>query len=210
MLTHTAIWQALDLLAEQNGLSPSGLARKAGLSPTAFNRSKRVFKGRERWPSTESVAAALRVTETAFAAFAALTNTDPIPGSDRPALPLADWADAGREGAFDDRGSPVGPVWDVMSLPGALDARAFAVVVSGRAGEPIYHEGDVLILTPTDKPRRGDRVIARTRSGEMTIGCLGREGSQRVEILSLRPEGLPVTLARRDVAWLARIAWASQ
>ena len=41
-LTHGQVWIALDRLAERAGLSASGLARRAGLDPTTFNRSKRV------------------------------------------------------------------------------------------------------------------------------------------------------------------------
>ncbi len=63
MLTHGQIWTALDRLAERAGLSPSGLARAPGLDPTTFNKSKRITAdGRERWPSTESVAKALAAT----------------------------------------------------------------------------------------------------------------------------------------------------
>ena len=40
-MRHTDIWKAVDSLAERNGLSASGLARRAGLDPTAFNKSKR-------------------------------------------------------------------------------------------------------------------------------------------------------------------------
>ena len=57
MLSHDRIWQAIDRLAEEHDLTASGLARKAGLDPTTFNRSKRVAAdGRPRWPSTESIA----------------------------------------------------------------------------------------------------------------------------------------------------------
>ena len=60
MLTHGQIWTALDRLAERSGLSPSALAKRAGLDPTTFNKSKRITSdGRERWPSTESLAKAL-------------------------------------------------------------------------------------------------------------------------------------------------------
>ena len=53
MLTHAQIWGALDRLAARAGLSASGLAKKAGLDPTTFNKSKRVTPdGRPRWPST--------------------------------------------------------------------------------------------------------------------------------------------------------------
>ena len=67
MLSHRAIWEALDSLADRHGLSASGLAKLAGLDATAFNPSKRVSKdGRERWPSTESVAKVLEATSETF------------------------------------------------------------------------------------------------------------------------------------------------
>jgi len=67
VLSHDKVWAAIDALASQNGLSPSGLARLAGLDPTTFNPSKRVAgDGRPRWPSTESLAKILAVTGDAF------------------------------------------------------------------------------------------------------------------------------------------------
>ena len=42
MLTHSDIWNAVDRLAARAGLSASGLAKKAGLDPTTFNKSKRI------------------------------------------------------------------------------------------------------------------------------------------------------------------------
>ena len=63
MLSHDRIWAAIDRLAERYGMSASGLARKSGLDATSFNRSKRTSPdGRDRWPSTESVAKVLRAT----------------------------------------------------------------------------------------------------------------------------------------------------
>src|SRR4029434_9445047 len=63
MLTHNQIWTAIDRLAARAKLTPSGLARKAGLDPTTFNKSKRVTpEGRPRWPSTESIAKSLQAT----------------------------------------------------------------------------------------------------------------------------------------------------
>src|SRR5439155_16935581 len=67
MLTHAQIWTALDRLAARAGLSPSGLAKKSGLDPTTFNKSKRMTSdGRARWPSTESVAKALTASGTSI------------------------------------------------------------------------------------------------------------------------------------------------
>ena len=63
MLSHDQIWAAIDSLAARYGMSASGLAKKAGLDPTTFNKSKRVSPdGRQRWPSTESVAKVLEAT----------------------------------------------------------------------------------------------------------------------------------------------------
>src|SRR4051794_26620507 len=63
MLSHERIWAAIDRLAARNALTTSGLARKAGLDPTTFNRSKRIAgDGRLRWPSTESISKILDAT----------------------------------------------------------------------------------------------------------------------------------------------------
>lgn len=75
MLTHVQIWNAIDRLADAHGYSTSGLAKRAGLDPTTFNKSKRFSgEGKERWPSTESVAKVLNVTGTDFVAFAKLAS----------------------------------------------------------------------------------------------------------------------------------------
>jgi phage repressor protein C with HTH and peptisase S24 domain len=72
-LTHEQIWSALDRLAARVQLSPSGLARRAGLDPTTFNKSKRVTPdGRERWPSTESLAKALAAADASIDTFVEL------------------------------------------------------------------------------------------------------------------------------------------
>src|SRR5688572_10111136 len=75
MLTHAEIWTAIERLAARSGLSASGLAKKSGLDPTTFNKSKRITPdGRPRWPSTESVAKALDATGTDFATFVSLIS----------------------------------------------------------------------------------------------------------------------------------------
>jgi phage repressor protein C with HTH and peptisase S24 domain len=64
MLTHAQVWSAIDRLATRAGLSASGLAKRAGLDPTTFNKSKRfTAEGRARWPSTESIAKALALPQ---------------------------------------------------------------------------------------------------------------------------------------------------
>lgn len=65
MFTHEQIWQGLDRLAKVRGFSASGLAKKAGLDPTSFNKSKRFSPdGKPRWPSTESISKVLHATDS--------------------------------------------------------------------------------------------------------------------------------------------------
>ena len=44
MLKHKEIWNAIDKLAQINGMTPSGLAKKSGLDATIFNKSKESVK----------------------------------------------------------------------------------------------------------------------------------------------------------------------
>src|SRR3954453_12756788 len=105
MLTHAQVWTALDRLAERAGLSASGLAKKAGLDPTTFNKSKRITPdGRQRWPSTESVAKSLAATGTSIDTFVKLIEDSHR--NDTQSVPLIGFAEAGSGGYFDDGGFP--------------------------------------------------------------------------------------------------------
>ncbi len=76
-LTHAGVWQAIDRLAEKHGMSASALARRAGLDATTFNMSKRTTnKGKQRWPSTETIAKVLEATSETFAEFVVLTGSE--------------------------------------------------------------------------------------------------------------------------------------
>lgn len=77
MFTHEELWSAIDMVAKRAQLTPSGLARRAGLDPTTFNKSKRFSTdGRPRWPSTESLAKILEVTAMDIVTFAQLLEGD--------------------------------------------------------------------------------------------------------------------------------------
>jgi hypothetical protein len=71
--SHQKVWNAIDAIAWNARLTPSGLAKAAGLDVTAFNPSKRVGPGgRQRWPSVETVQKVLDATGTTWFAFARL------------------------------------------------------------------------------------------------------------------------------------------
>lgn len=207
-LKHTDIWRAIDRLAEQNGLSPSGLARKAGLSPTVFNMSKRISASRKRWPSTESLAQILKATDTKLDDFVALAS--PEREAARRTLPMIPLEAAQTENAFDDDGLPSSKAWEDIALPSIDDPKAFALEITGEKWEPVYRSGDRLILSAQEKPRRGDRVAVRTTKNEIHLGLLGREGARSVEIVAQNPSRAALALAPGEIEWMRRIIWASQ
>ena len=209
MLTHNQIWTALDRLAAHAGLTASGLAKKAGLDPTTFNKSKRITpEGRPRWPSTESVAKSLAATGTPIETFMTfLTDTGKPPVSN---VPLIGFAQAGAGGYFDDGGFPVGKGWEEIAFPAVTDEHAYALEISGDSMKPAYRDGDVIIVSPAAPVRRGDRVVVKTRDGEVMVKELRRKNSKNIELKSLNSEHRDRTLPMSDVLWVARILWASQ
>jgi phage repressor protein C with HTH and peptisase S24 domain len=209
MLTHSQIWSAIDRLAARAGLSASGLAKKAGLDPTTFNKSKRVTPdGRPRWPSTESVAKSLAATGTSVNVFVNL-----ITDSSRQmpqAVPLIGFAEAGSGGYFDDGGFPVGKGWEEIAFPQVNDEHAYALEISGDSMKPAYRKGDVIVVSPAAPVRKGDRVVVKTKDGEVMVKELRKKTTRSVELKSLNADHPDRTLAMSDVLWIARIVWASQ
>ena len=222
MWNHESVWGAIDALAARHHLSPSGLAKKAGLDPTAFNRSKRHGTDqRPRWPSTESIAKILAATGESLEGFVGLARANDrggkrgettgrlIEGGFRQ-VPLLGFAQAGAGGFFDDGGFPAGQGWDEIAFPGADNESTYALEVSGESMLPLYRDGDVIIVSPSAQVRRGDRVVVRTSSGEVMAKVLKRRTMSEMELASFNPTHPDRTIATRDMDWIARILWASQ
>src|ERR1700712_3727752 len=208
MLTHEQIWTALDRLAERAGLSASGLAKKSGLDPTTFNRSKRVTPdGRERWPSTESVSKALAATNSSIDTFVQLIGDS---ARTVQSVRLLGFAQAGAGGYFDDGGFPAGKGWDEVGLPAGNDEHAYALEISGDSMKPAYRDGDIIVVSPGTPIRRGDRVVVKTNDGEVMVKELKRRTAKMLELASLNPAQVDRMLDADDVEWIARIVWASQ
>ena len=207
MLTHADIWSAVDRLAARAGLSASGLAKRAGLDPTTFNKSKRVTpEGRPRWPSTESIAKSLQATGVSLDSFVALI-------SDRGAaqsVPLIALTQASTGGYFDDGGLPAGKGWDEIAFPALHDEHVYALEVTGDAMLPLYRDGTVIVVSPSAPIRRGDRVVLRTRDGAVLASELKRRTGKAIELRAFAAGGAERRLAADEVRWIARIMWASQ
>jgi phage repressor protein C with HTH and peptisase S24 domain len=209
MLTHTQIWSAIDRLAARSKLTASGLAKKAGLDPTTFNKSKRITpEGRPRWPSTESVAKALAATNTKIEIFVSLITDGGKQVISQ--VPLIGFAEAGAEGYFDDGGFPVGKGWEETTLPTVTDEHAYALEISGDSMKPAYRDGDLVVVSPATPVRKGDRVVVKTKKGEVMVKELKRKTVKTIELKSLNSEHRDRTLQMADVEWIARIIWVSQ
>ncbi len=213
-MNHEDIWRAMDALAAKYGLSASGLAKRAGLDPTTFNPSKRCMPdGRKRWPSTESLAKVLAATGASLETFTALVTENKAP--DEPSskarrVPLIGFAQAGGEGFFGDGGYPVGGGWDEVFLPDISDPNAYALEISGDSMEPVYRDGDIIVVSPAAPIRRGDRVVVRTNQGEVMAKTLFRRSASRIELRSINPAHPDFTFDLPEVSWMHRIIWSSQ
>ena len=191
MLSHEQIWGVIDRLADRHRLSASALAKKAGLDPTTFNKSKRIgADGRPRWPSTESLSKILDATGASIddmfqllganGAYSRAPETKSI-------IPLLGFAEAGQGGYFDDAGFPAGQGWDEISFPSPQGENLIALEVSGDSMLPLYRDGDRLIVDRNAQVRKGDRVVVRSTGGEVMAKVLARQSGAKGEPPGDRP-----------------------
>ena len=209
MLSHDKVWAAIDALAARYDLSPSGLARRSGLDPTTFNKSKRFgADGRKRWPSTESLSKVIDATGASLDDFLGLLQ-DHTGRAPTRSVPLIGFAEAGAGGFFDDAGFPAGQGWDEVEFPNAGEG-TFALEVSGDSMVPLYRDGDILLVSRGEQVRRGDRVVVRTLEGEVMAKVLQRRTPKTVELKSINPAHEDRVFSPEEIDWIARIVWASQ
>jgi len=208
MLSHGEIWGAIDRLALKLSISPSRLARDAGLDATSFNKSKRITAaGKPRWPSTESISKVLRTVNMDFEDFACMAKNK---GASGPAIPVIGLAQAGDEGFFDDAGFPCGGSWEDVRVPGELDENVYALEIAGDSMDPVLRSGDKILVAPNAECRRGDRVVVKTRAGEIMAKELRKRSATQIDLKSLNPEYEDRILPLQDIQWMARIIWVSQ
>lgn len=212
MLSHEKVWEALDALATRYSLSPSGLAKRAGLDPTAFNRSKRYSgDGRPRWPSTESLAKVFEATGASWLEFTALME---VPNHKAPNgwlhSNLSGFAEAGAGHFNREASSSQGQETYRPDLFGSISPYTFAFAIEGEAMLPLYRNGDIIIVDPKVPVRKGQRVFVQTIDGEVIVRILARSRSTHLELVTPTPAYPLRTIGREQVALMGRIIWASQ
>jgi phage repressor protein C with HTH and peptisase S24 domain len=215
ILTHAWIWSAIDLLAERHALSPSALARRAGLDPTTFNPSKRITAGgNPRWPSTASLAKVLEATSTTLDEFASLHAMRPMQTK---SVGFADSTDDPRAAPIlaEIRNAQV-PNWPPQAerrqdSQSALRIRSpFGLTVADDSLEPVYSRGNTLIVSIGAATRPGDKVVLEQRDEQPSARLFLGENSDEVVVGSLVCDGHVAHLERASIDWMGRIVWVRQ
>jgi phage repressor protein C with HTH and peptisase S24 domain len=199
-------------LADGNGLSTSALARRAGLDPTTFNRSKRVTgDGRPRWPSTESLAKVLDATGEELEAFAArMKASDKVPEqADHKVMPVA-INDIKRQTGYEPKPLLNKIDWDDQRFPDRKSENEFAVAVSGNGLLPVYREGDILIAQTGTALRIEDRFLVQQPSSPLALYALVKRHPNSLQVRTIGDRPQSVSIAVSAIEWTARIIWASQ
>ena len=210
-MRYEQIWNAVDKLAKQNGLSPSGLAKKAGLDSTTFNKSKRVrADGKKRWPSLDSINKVLEVCNLSFEEFYKLTKentaskeielTNPIPYAKYSSLKKLEKI----EKSIIDTSS-----WKKVSFPDSAE-NLYAIDIDVVKFAPIYRFGSVLIASKNSEIRRGDRIIIINNSGEIMINEFLKRTAGSIILADLTDSSKEQEVLIKNIKLINRIVWASQ
>lgn len=211
MYTHDEIWGAIDRLAKISGYSTSGLAIKAGLDPTSFNKSKRVQpNGKARWPSMESISKILAVTNTAMVDFVALMDSTTDAPSAASSIPVLGFAQAGREGYFGEDGAPILEKWGEVPLDHINGDDYFALEVNGESMMPLYRDGDLIIVAQGDGVRKGDRAVFKLNNGEVMVKEVLKKTKGQYVLRSINSDYADIDIKDEDIQWCGRVAWVSQ
>jgi len=210
MLRHTGVWRGIDNLAKKYGYSPSGLARAAGLDPTSFNKSKRRSSdGRERWPSTESLAKILNVTGVNLAQFVELVGKSAgfIGFREYSAIKLSQTS---KNSVFTDNGTPAGKLWNTIPAPEFGDSDAFAIKIDNNDYRPIFNKGAILIIFPNKKIKNGDRVFLRTSKNSFILGETLSKNKSETTVRQFMKTKKRITLLNSGIQFAHKIEWTLQ
>ncbi len=204
MLSHKKIWTAIDNIAKDAGLTPSGLAKKSGLDPTSFNKSKRIGNGGKlRWPSTESLYKVLKVLHKDLFHFSSLVEPDSF-SEIKIIGTVSDGAPAFCE-------SLEGNEWEKIAFPRSFSKETNAIKIKGYTLEPIYRNGDILIISRNeDVISEDDRIIIKTIDDKLLIKKFIKNGKKMLITKSLCKKETLEEIPSEKIDWIAKIMWVSQ
>ena len=76
--------------------------------------------------------------------------------------------------------------------------------------EPVFRDGDIVVVSPDAPIRSGDRVVVRTNMGEVMAKQLAKRSARRVELKSLNTSHPSLSFDLVEITWIHRVIWATQ
>lgn len=177
MIEAADIYRGIDLLAERLGKKTSSLAASAGLDPTSFISSKRTSG---RWPSTETIARVLNANGMTLMDYAALVEGGDAEWAVVPSISLEDSTE--EDMWVGDLPKPNAGGVHVPKIP---DASAYAIEITNDALEPYFTTGDIIVISPSEKPAIKSRVLVVPYDKPAKIGFATRIGAKQVHVRTI-------------------------
>lgn len=203
MFTHDEIWGAIDALAQAHNYSTSGLAKKAGLDPTTFNKSKRITAdGKPRWPSTESITKSLNATDATLQDLVNLIENKPTASAKGKNALLEHYVLS--SAGLDRRNQK--NLSDITQL--AKDS--FAITIDSPQWAPTYKKGTTLIATPATVFTLETTVVIETIDKNILIMTVENEDSHSVSLRAIVLNEPDRRIEKSDILRASKILWASQ
>lgn len=207
-MKYEQVWDAVDKLARTHGLSPSGLAKKAGLDATTFNKSKRIrADGKKRWPSLDSINKILDACNVTFEQFYSLIDEDLNPDLLN-AVPYIKFSamDCNLD-IRDDRLNT--DKWNRLHFPDTT-TNLYAIDIDVTDFEPFYRAGSIIIATKSSEIRKGDRIVVIFKNGDILIKEFVHRTPSTLVLGDIANPQKEMNVNIIDIELVNRILWAGQ
>ncbi len=209
-MKYEQIWNAVDKLAKTKGLSPSGLAKLAGLDATTFNKSKRVRPdGNKRWPSLESINKILEACGLNFEEFYSLgEKADDDIDCEESLIPFIKFSQLNRKNEFITKNIDT-TSWKRIIFPDSKDM-LYAIEIDNEEYFPLYRDGSVILAASNSDIRKGDRVVVYKKDCTAVLYEFVRRTAASLILKHLLRSNENIEIAISGVKLVHRIVWAGQ
>jgi len=120
-------------------------------------------------------------------------------------IPIINRVAAGYPTDFSDLEYPVGVAEDYVRCPDLHDPNAFAVRVVGDSMEPRFHEGDIVVFSPSLEVRSGDDCFIRfTQPHETTFKRVFFESNHKIRLQPRNEQYSPTIMDGRRIDGIYR------
>jgi phage repressor protein C with HTH and peptisase S24 domain len=130
------------------------------------------------------------------------------------AIPVINRVSAGYPKDFSDLNYPKGVADDYIGCPDVHDKDAFAARVHGDSMQPKYHEGDIVIFSPSASTKNGDDCFVRFEDGNTTFKRVFFESDEdKNSVIRLQPRNekyRPQTIPAEKISGLYKAVYRYQ